>query len=199
MMSSAQTYKTLKSSCTGQYKEKGSKFLAFGFPASSEEAIKERLETMKKKFFDARHICYAYRLGPDGETWRANDSGEPSSTAGKPILGQLLSYDLTNVLMVVVRYFGGVKLGTGGLINAYRSAARDALEQAIIVEKRILETLELQFTYEQTDKVMRAIHDTGAQIVEQSYADGSLPCRLTVRVPPTERQTLLSAVNPNRN
>ena len=196
MMSSAQIYKTLETPCEGQYKEKGSRFLAFGFPASSEESIRELLGTLKKKFFDARHICYAYRLGPEGEIQRANDSGEPFSTAGKPILGQLLSFDLTNVLMVVVRYFGGIKLGTGGLIQAYKSAARDALEHAVIIEKKVLETLDLQFTYEQTDQVMRAVQNTGAQIVEQTYTDGSLPCRLTVRVPPTERQTLLSAVNP---
>ena len=192
MMSSAvQTYRTIKSSCEGRYKEKGSRFLAFGFPVASEEAIQEILGTYKKKFFDARHVCYAYRLGPEGNIQRANDDGEPSSTAGKPILGQLLSFDLTNILLVVVRYFGGVKLGTGGLAQAYKAAARDALEQADVVEERVMETITLQFTYEQTDIVMRTIQNTESEIVEQSYTEGPLPCILTVRVPIAEKETLI--------
>ncbi|MDY0173922.1 MAG: YigZ family protein [Bacteroidales bacterium] len=192
MMSSAvQTYRTIKSSCEGRYKEKGSRFLAFGFPVVSEEAIQEILGTYKKKFFDARHVCYAYRLGPEGNIQRANDDGEPSSTAGKPILGQLLSFDLTNILLVVVRYFGGVKLGTGGLAQAYKAAARDALEQADVVEERVMETITLQFTYEQTDIVMRTIQNTESEIVEQSYTEGPLPCILTVRVPIAEKETLI--------
>ena len=195
MCSAVQTYKTLKSSCKGQYKEKGSRFLAFGFPASSEETVQEILKTYRKKFFDARHICYAYRLGPEGDIQRANDDGEPSSTAGKPILGQLLSFDLTNILLIVVRYFGGVKLGTGGLAQAYKAAARDALDQADIIEERVMETLTLQFTYEQTDKVMRTVQDTGSQIIEQFYTEGPLPCTVTVRVPAAERGALIAAAN----
>jgi uncharacterized YigZ family protein len=194
MMSSGQPYKTLEAPCEGLYKEKGSRFLSFGFPVSTEEEIHSRLGFMKKKFFDARHICYAYRLGPNGEPWRANDNGEPSSTAGKPILGQLVSFELSDVLMVVVRYFGGIKLGTGGLINAYRAAARDALSRAVIVEKRVLETVELLFSYGQTDKVMKAVHDAQATLMEQTFGEGPLPCRLVAKVAPQDKQTLLSAL-----
>ncbi len=193
-MSSGQPYKTLEAPCEGLYKEKGSRFLSFGFPVTTEEEIRLRLGLMKKKFFDARHICYAYRLGPNGEPWRANDNGEPSSTAGKPILGQLVSFALSDVLMVVVRYFGGIKLGTGGLINAYRAAARDALAHAVVVEKRVLETVELQFSYGQTDKVMKAVHDTQATLIEQTFGEGLLPCRLVVKVAPQDKQALLSAL-----
>jgi uncharacterized YigZ family protein len=193
-MSSGQPYKTLEAPCEGLYKEKGSRFLSFGFPVTTEEEIRLRLGLMKKKFFDARHICYAYRLGPNGEPWRANDNGEPSSTAGKPILGQLVSFELSDVLMVVVRYFGGIKLGTGGLINAYRAAARDALAHAVVVEKRVLETVELQFSYGQTDKVMKAVHDTQATLIEQTFGEGLLPCRLVVKVAPRDKQALLSAL-----
>lgn len=193
-MSSGQPYKTLEAPCEGLYKEKGSRFLSFGFPVTTEEEIRLRLGLMKKKFFDARHICYAYRLGPNGEPWRANDNGEPSSTAGKPILGQLVSFELSDVLMVVVRYFGGIKLGTGGLINSYRAAARDALAHAVVVEKRVLETVELQFSYGQTDKVMKAVHDTQATLIEQTFGEGLLPCRLVVKVAPRDKQALLSAL-----
>ncbi|HOG26004.1 MAG TPA: YigZ family protein [Bacteroidales bacterium] len=194
MMSSGQPYKTLEAPCEGLYKEKGSRFLSFGFPVSTEEEVRFRLGLMKKKYYDARHICYAYRLGPEGELWRANDNGEPSSTAGKPILGQLVSYELSDVLMVVVRYFGGIKLGTGGLINAYRTAARDALSRAAVVEKKVLETVTLQFSYSQTDKVMKAIHDTQATLIEQTFGQDPLPCRLVVKVAPQDKQTLLSAL-----
>ncbi|HNR28461.1 MAG TPA: YigZ family protein [Bacteroidales bacterium] len=194
MMSPGQLYKTLEAPCEGLYKEKGSRFLSFGFPVSTEEEIRRQLGLMKKKYFDARHICYAYRLGPEGEPWRANDNGEPASTAGKPILGQLISFELSDVLMVVVRYFGGIKLGTGGLINAYRAAARDALAHAAIVEKRVLETVTLQFSYDRTDKVMKAVHDTQAVIVEQSFQEGPLPCRLVVKVPVPGSHVLLSSL-----
>ena len=121
------SYKTLENPAEGIYREKGSRFLAFGYPVHNEEEIKIRVAALRKKYHDARHHCYAYRLGPAGETYRVNDDGEPSGTAGKPIYGQLLSNNLTNVLVVVVRYFGGTLLGTGGLITAYRSATSDML------------------------------------------------------------------------
>ncbi|MFA5444432.1 MAG: YigZ family protein [Bacteroidales bacterium] len=196
MMCPGEIYKTLKAPCEGLYKEKGSRFLSFGFPVSDEEEIRELLGNLKKKYFDARHICYAYRLGPEGEPWRANDNGEPSSTAGKPILGQLISRDVSDVLMAVVRYFGGIKLGTGGLINAYKTAASNALENAEITEKKIFQTVEMQFDYDRTDKVMKAIRDTEAVITEQDYRDSSLPCRIKVKVLPSRRQTLLSSLEP---
>lgn len=172
-------------------KKKEAVFLLLDFLSSLKKPYKRFWGHIKKKFFDARHVCYAYRLGPEGNIQRANDDGEPSSTAGKPILGQLLSFDLTNILLVVVRYFGGVKLGTGGLAQAYKAAARDALEQADVVEERVMETITLQFTYEQTDIVMRTIQNTESEIVEQSYTEGPLPCILTVRVPIAEKETLI--------
>jgi uncharacterized YigZ family protein len=195
-MCPCEIYKTLKAPCEGLYKEKGSRFLSFGFPVSDEEEIRELLGNLKKKYFDARHICYAYRLGPEGEPWRANDNGEPSSTAGKPILGQLISMDVSDVLMAVVRYFGGIKLGTGGLINAYRTATANALENAEITEKKVFQTVEMQFGYDRTDKVMKAIRDTEAVITEQDYRDSSLPCRIKVKVLPSRRQALLSSLEP---
>ena len=196
MMCPGEIYKTLEAPCVGLYKEKGSRFLSYGFPVSDQEEIRELLGTLKKKHFDARHICYAYRLGPDGEPWRANDNGEPSSTAGKPILGQLISMDVSDVLMAVVRYFGGIKLGTGGLINAYRTAAANALENAVITQKKVLQTVELQFDYDRTDKVMKAMRDTEAVITEQNYRDSSLPCRIIVQVLPSRKQALLSSLDP---
>ena len=128
-------YQTIVAPATGAYKEKGSKFLAFAYPVSSEEEIKEYLKQIKKEYFDARHHCFAYRLGADGSVWRANDDREPSSSAGKPILGQLRSYNISDALVVVVRYTKGTKLGIPGLINAYRQAASDALQQSKIVTK----------------------------------------------------------------
>ena len=157
MMFSSEIYTTIAAPSEGLYKEKGSKFLAFAYPVSTEDEIKNLLQDLRKKFFDARHHCYAYRLGPDGATWRVNDNGEPSSTAGKPIFGQLISFGLSDVLVVVIRYFGGIKLGVSGLINAYRTAARDALEHAQTVEKQVRENITLEYTYEQTNAVMKAV------------------------------------------
>lgn len=185
-MASREIYKTLATPCEGLYKEKGSKFLAFAFPVSTEDQIKTHLAALKKTYFDARHHCYAYRLGPEGDLWRANDNGEPSSTAGKPILGQLLSYDVSDVLVVVVRYFGGIKLGVGGLINAYRTAAQDALSHAVLVDKPVKVRMELHFTYEQTNSVMKAVKDAQADVISQSFSDGPLPCSLIVTSLPSK-------------
>ena len=126
MVEVADTYKTIDSPAEGIYKEKGSKFLAKAYPVRTEEQVKAIVEQLKEEYYDARHHCYAYILGPKGDKWRANDDGEPSGTAGKPIHGQLLSFNLTNVLVVVIRYFGGTKLGESGLINAYKTATHDA-------------------------------------------------------------------------
>ena len=128
------TYKTIASTSEGIYKEKGSKFLAFAIPVVSEAEIKEHIDKIKKEYYDARHHCYAYILGADKATYRINDDGEPSGTAGRPIHGQLLSKDLTNTLVVVVRYFGGIKLGVSGLITAYKAATKDALDNAVVIE-----------------------------------------------------------------
>lgn len=196
MMSSSEIYTTIAAPSEGLYKEKGSKFLAFAYPVSTEDEIKNLLQDLRKKFFDARHHCYAYRLGPDGATWRVNDNGEPSSTAGKPIFGQLISFGLSDVLVVVIRYFGGIKLGVSGLINAYRTAARDALEHAQTVEKQVRENITLEYTYEQTNAVMKAIRDLQAEIIDQSFTGGPLPCRIVVAILPSRAKALLSVLNP---
>lgn len=163
------TYHTLQQPSEGLYKEKGSRFLAFAHPVSSEAEIKTIIEAIRKTHFSARHHCYAYIIGPHQETFRANDDGEPSGTAGKPIYGQLLSFDLTNTLIVVVRYFGGIKLGTSGLINAYRTAARDALTHATVIEKTIDVTYRVRFPFEQMNSVMRILKEVGASPRNQQY------------------------------
>lgn len=196
MMFSSEIYTTIAAPSEGLYKEKGSKFLAFAYPVSTEDEIKNLLQDLRKKFFDARHHCYAYRLGPDGATWRVNDNGEPSSTAGKPIFGQLISFGLSDVLVVVIRYFGGIKLGVSGLINAYRTAARDALEHAQTVEKQVRENITLEYTYEQTNAVMKAIRDLQAEVIDQSFTGGPLPCRIVVAILPSRAKALLSVLDP---
>lgn len=163
------TYKTIESESSGLYKEKGSKFIALAYPVKSESEVKEIIDQIKKKYYDARHHCYAYVLGFDKSAWRVNDDGEPSGTAGKPIHGQLLSYDLTNTLLVVIRYFGGTKLGVSGLINAYKQAARDALQNATIIEKTINEVYKLSFPFESMNDAMKIVKDFGLQIVDSNY------------------------------
>lgn len=173
------TYLTLSAPAQGLYKEKGSKFLSFAYPVETEQEIKEIIEKLRKEYYDARHHCYAYVLGARQEFYRANDDGEPSSTAGKPIHGQILSYGLTNVLVVVVRYFGGTKLGTSGLINAYKTATNDALAQAETIEKIVMRRYELRFPYEQMNQVMRIVKDLRLQVLGQE-ADNE--CRMYVAV-----------------
>jgi uncharacterized YigZ family protein len=151
------SYKTIESETEGLYKEKGSKFYALAFPVENEEEIKSKLDGLRKKYFDARHHCYAYRIGTAGEKVRANDDGEPNHSAGDPILGQIRSKELTNTLIVVVRYFGGIKLGVGGLIAAYRSAAESALSNARIVEKEICCEVLLNYKYPSTGVVMKLV------------------------------------------
>lgn len=154
------TYSTIVKSFEGEvFKDKGSKFLGFAFPVSNEVEVKERIHEVKTLHHKARHWCYAWRLGEEVVRFRANDDGEPSNSAGQPILGQLQSFDVTNILIVVVRYFGGTKLGVGGLINAYRAAAKNVLEVSSIVEKTINVHYKLVFEYEYLDKVMRIIKE----------------------------------------
>lgn len=148
-------YKTIAGTAEGLYKEKGSRFIALAYPVRTEEEVKEIVADLKSRYYDARHHCYAYRLGADLKKFRANDDGEPSSTAGKPILGQIVSAGLTDILIVVVRYFGGIKLGVSGLINAYRAAAADALAQAVVVEKTVDEVFRISFSYAALNEVMR--------------------------------------------
>lgn len=163
------TYRTLAQTSEGLYKEKGSKFIARANPVQDEEAIKEILESLRKEFFDARHHCYAWILGPKGERYRANDGGEPNHSAGDPILGQIRSLELTNTLVVVVRYFGGTKLGVSGLIQAYRTAAAEALSANEIKEEVVRETLKLEYGYELTNEVMRLLSEYDMQVEDQQF------------------------------
>ena len=165
------TYKTIAAKSEGIYKEKGSKFIALAYPVTTENEIKEIVAGLKKEYYDARHHCYAYILGPDKSAYRQNDDGEPSGTAGRPIYGQLLSKDVTNVLLVVVRYFGGIKLGVSGLINAYKTAAKDALDNNTIIEKTIDEKYRVTFDYTEMNSVMQILKDPFVQINNQSYEE----------------------------
>ncbi len=157
------TYKTIAGNAEGLYKEKGSKFIATAFTVTSEEEVKQALAEVKKKYYDARHHCYAYMIGPDKSCFRSSDDGEPSGTAGKPILNQILSKDVTNVCVIVVRYFGGIKLGVSGLINAYKTAARDALDNAVVIEKTVDEVYSLEFAYPLMNDVMRVMKEEGLE------------------------------------
>jgi len=171
-------YRTIESPAEGTYKEKGSKFLAFAYPVSREDAVKDALQSLRKEYYDARHHCYAWRLGPEMSRYRSNDDGEPSGSAGQPIYGQIVSRELTDVLVVVVRYFGGTKLGVGGLIQAYRTAASDALDQSRIIERKVYDCLRLEFGYEQMNRVMKVIKDRQLDFEDQHF---DLDCSLTIR------------------
>ena len=173
------TYKTITAPAEGIYTEKRSKFIAIALPVQSVAAVKEYLETYQKKYYDARHVCYAYMLGPERKDFRANDNGEPSGTAGKPILGQINSHGLTDVLVIVVRYFGGIKLGTSGLIVAYRMAAAEALGAATVIEKTVDEEVTFFFEYPFMNDVMRIVKEEGPEIVDQGY---DTDCRMTLRI-----------------
>ncbi|MFK5878637.1 MAG: YigZ family protein [Flavobacteriaceae bacterium] len=167
-MQNPDTYKTIKKSFEGEpYKEKGSKFYGYAFPVTNENQVKEFIDELKSQHHKARHWCYAWRLGTETTRFRANDDGEPSNSAGQPILGQLVSFDVTNILVVVVRYFGGTKLGVGGLITAYKSSAKFVLQEAKIVEKTIDIQFKLTFEYEFLDKVMRVIKEKNLRVNNQ--------------------------------
>ncbi len=176
---STDTYKTIAAPSEGIYTEKRSKFIAIALPVRTVEEVKQYLEAYQKKYYDARHVCYAYMLGHERKNFRANDNGEPSGTAGKPILGQINSYELTDVLIIVVRYFGGIKLGTSGLIVAYRTAASEALANAKIEERTVDDTLTVLFEYPFMNDVMRIVKEEQPDILEQSY---DMDCRMTLRI-----------------
>lgn len=173
------SYKTISGSAEGIYKDKGSKFIAITYPVTTEEEVKEGLAEVRSKYHDARHHCYAYVLGFDKSSSRFNDDGEPSGTAGRPIFGQINSRDLTNTLVVVVRYFGGVKLGVRGLINAYKASASDALDQVDIVSKTVNEIFRVDFEYPLMNSVMKIIKDYNLKIVSQDF---QMKCTLDYRV-----------------
>lgn len=171
------TYLTIAAPSEGLYKEKMSKFLAFAEPCRTTEQAKEIVTRYKKEYFDARHVCWAYMLGAERTDFRSNDDGEPSGTAGKPILGQINSFNLTDLCVIVVRYFGGIKLGTSGLIEAYRTAAQEALNTATIEEKIIEETITVHFQYPLMGDVMRIVKEENATVLSQDFVED---CRLTL-------------------
>ena len=173
-------YRTIKSEGQGYYTDKRSKFLAFAHHVSSVDEIKDLIAGYRKKYYDARHVCYAYMLGPERLEFRANDDGEPSSTAGKPILGQINSNELTDILIVVVRYYGGVNLGTSGLIVAYREAAADAIAHSEIETRQVEEVITYTFSYPLMNDVMRIVKEMQPRIISQTY-DNTCEIRLSIR------------------
>ena len=185
------SYKTIAKPSEGSYSEKRSKFLAYAFPVQNEQEVKQRLAEIQKKHWDARHHCYAYILGPHKDAYRLNDNGEPSGTAGRPIYGQLLSKDLTNTLVIVVRYFGGIKLGVSGLQNAYKVAAREALDAAVIEERTIQETYRVTFEYVKMNDIMQILKDPEVQVLDrQSY----MQCIYTISVRQRDADRITNAL-----
>jgi len=183
------TYLTIKAFSQGVYKDKGSRFIAYAYPVSSTDEIKIILEDVRKEYHDARHHCFAYMLGQDRQTWRVSDDGEPSGTAGRPILGQINSFGLTNILIIVTRYFGGKLLGISGLINAYRSAAEAAIINGEIIEKVIRDFFELRFPYSSMSDVMKIIKDEGLAQSEQRFDQ---TCRLIVSFKHSSRERIIN-------
>ena len=173
------TFLTIKAPSQATYTEKRSKFLAFAFPVSTIGEIKDKVAEFQKKYYDARHVCYAYMIGPERTVFRANDNGEPSGTAGKPILGHINSNNLTDILIIVVRYFGGVKLGTGGLIVAYRAAAAEAIANAEIIEKKVELSISFNFEYPYMNDVMRIVKEENPDVVSQTFDND---CAMTLRI-----------------
>ena len=182
-------YKTITNTSEGYYTEKRSKFLAFAHHVETSDEVKELLSGYRKKYYDARHVCYAYMLGSERKDFRANDDGEPSSTAGKPILGQINSNELTNILIVVVRYYGGVNLGTSGLIVAYREAAADAIAHASIETRKVEEIVRYSFSYPQMNDVMRIVKDMNPRIISQIYDN---TCEIVLSIRKSEADQLRS-------
>lgn len=181
------TYRTIRDLSEGYYTEKRSRFLSFALPVRTPDEVKAQLDIYRKKYYDARHVCWAYMLGPDRTTFRANDDGEPSSTAGKPILGQINSNNLTDILIIVVRYFGGIELGTSGLIVAYRTAAAEAIAAAHIEERTVDETITITFEYPHLNSVMRIVKEDKPDVLAQSF---ELTCEMTLRI----RQSRMDAL-----
>lgn len=184
----ADCYKTIARAAETTYRQLSSKFYTYAYPVETEEEIKEYLEALRKRWYDATHHCYAWRLGPHGEQFRANDDGEPSSTAGKPILGQLLSHDVTNCLVVVVRYFGGTKLGVPGLIAAYKESTAQVLAECEIVERTVDVVVRVEFSYVAMNDVMRIVKDMQPRIVEQLFDN---LCTMTLSIRESESEQLI--------
>ena len=188
-------YKTIVQPAQGTFRDKGSRFLSFAFPATGEQEVKLHLESLRKQYYDATHHCYAYILGFDKSAFRVNDDGEPSGTAGRPIYGQILSADLTNVLITVIRYYGGTKLGVPGLIHAYKTAAADAVYNSVVVTKIVTEIYQIEYPYEAMNDVMKIIKD---ELLEVINTDFGMKCviRLAIRHSQSERiTTKLTKIN----
>ena len=185
----ADSYKTIARAAETTYRQLSSKFYTYAYPVETEAEIKEHLDALRKRWFDATHHCYAWRLGPHGEQFRANDDGEPSSTAGKPILGQLLSQEVTNCLVVVVRYFGGTKLGVPGLIAAYKESTAQVLAECEIVERTVDTTIRVSFSYVAMNDVMRIVKDMQPRIVEQLFDN---LCTMTLSIRESESEQLIN-------
>jgi uncharacterized YigZ family protein len=182
-------YKTISAGAEGYFTKQRSKFISYVLPVETPEEVKEKIDALRKQYHDARHVCWAYMLGVDQTQFRANDDGEPSSTAGKPILGVINSNELTNVLIVVVRYFGGVKLGTSGLIAAYRAAAQDAVTHAKIIEKTVDKTISITFEYPFLNGVMKIIKEENPQVISQQF---DMDCTMVLRIRQSEAEKLKS-------
>lgn len=184
-------YKTIQSVSAGYYSEKRSRFISYAVPVRSTEEVKEWINTYRKKYYDARHICWAYMLGTERKEFRVNDDGEPSSTAGKPILGQINSNELTDILIVVIRYFGGIELGTSGLIVAYRTAAAEAIAAATIEERTVDEDITVVFEYPFLNDVMRVVKEMHPQIISQTF---EMSCEMTLRIRKGEMELLKTRI-----
>jgi uncharacterized YigZ family protein len=185
------TYQTIVAKSEGLYKEKGSKFIALAFQVTSEDEVKDILASLRKDYHDARHHCYAYIIGFKGEHWRANDDGEPSGTAGRPIHGQIQSRNLTNTLIVIIRYFGGTKLGVSGLINAYKTAAADALDHAQIETKTVNDIYKITYGYLAMNDIMKLVKDENLSIMEQNF---DTSCFITVGIRQSRTSSVLGKI-----
>lgn len=181
------TYKTITGPSEGYYTEKRSKFISYAIPVRTIDEVKAEVARLRKEYYDARHVCWAYMLGADRKTFRANDDGEPSSTAGKPILGQINSNELTDILVVVIRYFGGIELGTSGLIVAYRTAASEAIASATIEERTVDEYITVVFEYPYLNSIMRIVKEDSPVIIAQKF---DMDCEMTLRIRKSEADRL---------
>lgn len=177
---SADDYLSIGAPSEGLYKDNGSRFISFAYPCNSSDKAEELVKALRKEYYDATHHCYAYRIGKDGQTWRANDDGEPSSTAGRPILGEIMSRNLSDILVVVVRYFGGIKLGVPGLIKAYRSATQAALDKASTTVKTATQPMHITFPYASTDKVLKELRKRNIETSDKVF---ETECSLTAHIP----------------
>jgi uncharacterized YigZ family protein len=181
-------YKTIVQPAQGSFRDKGSKFLSFAIPVVNEQEVKQQLEALRKQYYDATHHCYAYVLGFDKSAYRVNDDGEPSGTAGRPIYGQILSTDLTNILIIVIRYYGGTKLGVPGLINAYKTVAAEALSQATIVTRIVKEVYDIEYQYEMMNDVMKIVKDETLEVINSEFG---MKCVMRLAIRHSEAQRIV--------